>query len=166
MGLPGAAKNGESLPQIPDRQACPNTENLQGPTGPRLWAFTPSSVRLLEPPSPLSPLPKGGPSLGGCSSPEEVRQLGENRELLSLGWISSSWDRFLPRKQPPIHGLESPSSPSTLAGAVRGCWGVPLLKRAPHGVPRNRHHLISPVHFSSLVGGGGWKEGIFLRSSA
>ena len=77
--------------------------------------------------NPSPPLIKGELHLYLCSSLEEVRQWGRtgsccHRDISDLPGTDQA------REQPLIHRLESPSSQNTLAGAVRRCWRVPVLK--------------------------------------
>ena len=68
-------------------------------------------------------------SLYSSSSLQEVRQWRRtgsccHRDISDLPGTDQVGE------QPLIHRLESPSSPNTLADAVRRCWRVPVLKLA------------------------------------
>lgn len=77
-------------------------------------------VTLLESSNPPGPFIKGGLSLYLCSPLEEVRQWGRTGGCCHWD-ISDLPGTDHAREQPLIHGLESPSSQNTLAGAVRRC---------------------------------------------
>lgn len=64
-----------------------------------------------------------------CSSREEAGQRGRTGSCCHWD-ICDLLRTDHTREQPLIHRLESPSSPNTLAAAVRRCWRVPILKLA------------------------------------
>lgn len=131
-------------------------------TGPILMDFHSPQCQPPGTRQPLSPLHKGG---GGAKSlfvlfPRGGQAMGENRELLSLGYIWSSWDWFCQENNHSFTGWKAPALQTHWLVLWEDAGGSPP-ETCTHGVPRNRHHLIYPLHFSSLVGG---KRG--LRSSA
>lgn len=152
---------GESLPGIPDRQAFPKTENLQG-LEQYSWPFTPPSVSLLEPGNPSPRFIRGGGlSLYLCSSPEEVRRW--ERTGSCCHWDISDLPGTDFAKKTTTHSQAGKPQLSKHTDWLV-LWedaGSSPPETCTHGVLRNRHHLIYPLHFSSLVGG---KRG--LRSSA
>lgn len=102
----------------------------------------------------LFSLHKGRLRLDLCSSLEEVRQCGRTGSCCHWG-ISDLPRTDHARKQQLIHRLESPSSQNTLAGAVRRCWRVPVLKLASTWSPKTETTLRAPyrpLQFSSFVG--------------
>lgn len=84
---------------------------------------------------PLSPPHKGrGAKSLFVLFPRGGQAMGENRELLSLGYIWSSWDWFCQENNHPFTGWKAPALQTHwLAGAVRRCWQFPSWNVHPRG---------------------------------